>query len=61
MRKWMREIRATKGMTQQNVADIAGISPSSYADIERGFRNPSPKRAKVIGQALGVDWTLFFE
>lgn len=61
MRKWMREIRNVKGLSQSEMAKLAGISPSNYADIERGFRNPSTQRAKELGKALGVDWTLFYE
>lgn len=61
MRTWMKEVRTTKRLTQADVARIAKISPSSYCDIERGFRNPSTQRAKAIGNALGVEWTIFFE
>lgn len=60
MRNWLREIRHCKGLSQKQAADLAGISPSFYADIERGFRNPSPKTAQAIGAALGFDWTLFY-
>lgn len=61
MRTWLREIRVHKGLNQSEAARKIGISPSSYGDIERSFRNPSPKRAKEIGSAMGFDWTLFFE
>lgn len=61
MRNWMREVRGLKGYSQADVAKLSGISSSFYADIERGERTPSPHKAKMIGQTLGVDWTLFFE
>ena len=60
MRKWLREIRYAKKLSQAQAADLCGISPSFFADVERGFRNPSPKYAMVIGKALGFDWTLFY-
>lgn len=61
MRNWMREVRKVKGYSQADVAGMAGVSPSFYADIERGERTPSTQKAKSIGTALGVDWTLFYE
>ena len=61
MREWLASIRNTKGFTQKQVGDICGISRSFYADIERGSRNPKVDTAKDIGNALGFDWTLFFE
>lgn len=60
MRKWLREIRNCKGISQKTAAELAGISTSFYADIERGFRNPSPTTAQSIAEALGFEWTLFF-
>lgn len=56
----MREIRYRKGLSQKQAAIMSGISTSFYADIERGFRNPSPNNAQAIGSAMGFDWTLFF-
>lgn len=60
MRIWLREVRYRKGFSQKQTAIMSGISTSFYADIERGFRNPSPTNAQAIGAALGFDWTLFF-
>jgi transcriptional regulator with XRE-family HTH domain len=60
MRVWMREIRHCKGWSQKKAANESGLSPSFYADVERGFRNPSPQNAQAIASALGFDWTLFF-
>lgn len=61
MRNWLSDIRRMKGLSQNDVANMCGISRSFYADIERGFRNPKVATAKEIGTALGFDWTLFFE
>lgn len=39
-------------LTQQQVADAAGITRSSYATIERGLRNPSLEVAQKISKKL---------
>ncbi len=43
-RKWLSDIRNKYGLSQQAVADMAGISQSYYASIETGAR----------GRPLGV-------
>ncbi|WP_285861397.1 helix-turn-helix transcriptional regulator [Brevibacillus sp. MER 51] len=42
------------GMTQQDVADLAGMTRSNYAHIERGRHNPSIDQMKSISKALKV-------
>lgn len=61
MRQWLVAIRKVKGLSQYDVADQTGISRSYYGSIELGVRNPKPRDAKVIGNAMGFDWTLFYE
>lgn len=53
--------RKEKNLTQQMVADEAGITKAHYSFIERGKRHPSPKIAKRIAKILDVDWTLFYK
>lgn len=60
MRHWLLQIRKAKGLTQQEVADLCGISRSYYADIELGTANASGRAAKLIANALGFDMNLFF-
>lgn len=60
MRHWLIQIRKMKGFTQQQVADLAGISRSYYADIEQGSKGASGKAAKLIANALDFDMNLFF-
>ncbi|WP_339314691.1 helix-turn-helix transcriptional regulator [Paenibacillus sp. FSL M7-0896] len=60
MRHWLVQFRKTKGLTQQQVAEITGISRSYYADIEQGTKGASGKAAKLIANALGFDMNLFF-
>lgn len=61
MRKWLRERRKQKSLTQQQVAIAVHITQPAYGMIEKGKRNPSVKLAKEIGKVLGFDWQSFFE
>ena len=61
MRKWLKELRTKKGLTQQNVAERSDIERSYYTMIETGNRTPSVQVAKSIASAIGFDWTIFFE
>lgn len=54
------ERRKKLGLSQQEVADAAGIDRSYYTKIENGL-TPSVKVAKAISEILGVEWTIFFE
>lgn len=60
MRSWLRSIREIKSMSEQQVADLCGISQPAYHGIEMGQKNPSVPTAQKIARALGFDWTLFY-
>lgn len=59
-RKWLVDIRDSKGLTQEQVALLAGISRSAYSNVERG-KGLSVPLAKKIAKALGFDWQIFFD
>ncbi|OAH53861.1 XRE family transcriptional regulator [Domibacillus aminovorans] len=59
-RKWLKDMRDKRGMTQDDVSEQAGISRSFYTHLEKGNKNPSVKVAKSIAKILAFDWTLFF-
>lgn len=63
MRKWLAEIRAASGKSQQTVANESGISQSYYAGIELGIRGKplAVPVAKKIAAVLGFDWIRFYE
>lgn len=61
MRDWLIEIRKSKNLTQDEVATKSGISRQYYSFIENGDRNCPVETAKKIADALGFDWTKFFE
>src|SRR6188472_1815218 len=55
---WIKEMRATQGISQRELADRAGLSRSYLCDIEHGRTgNPSFEYLDSIAIALGVDRT----
>ena len=61
MRKWLKEIRKSLGMSQYEAAKASGISQSYFGAVELGTRNVPVPTAKKIAAALGFDWTKFYE
>ncbi len=61
MRTWLKDIRAKKELTQQEVANAANVDVTMISKIEVGERQPSVKVAKRIAAVLGFDWTRFYE
>jgi len=50
----IRELRKSKGLTLQAVADYAGVTPSSISQMERGMANPSLSVLNQIAACLKV-------
>lgn len=46
MRHWLKIFREKKGMTQEEVAKLVGISRSAYGHIESGERGVTVTNAK---------------
>lgn len=61
MRTWLIAKRKKLALSQYQIAKIVNISQPSYCNIENGSRNPSVITAMKIADALGFDWTLFYE
>lgn len=61
MRIWLKDIRVSKGLTQQDIADMANVDVTMISKIELGERRPSVQLAKRIAAVLGFDWTLFYQ
>ncbi|MFC1989451.1 helix-turn-helix domain-containing protein [Chloroflexota bacterium] len=51
----VRELRTTKGLSQEELAFKTRVHRTYLGGIERGERNPSLKNIAAIAQALGVD------
>lgn len=52
--KRVRTIRAKAGISQEALADAAGLDRSYMSGVERGVRNLSVLKLAAIAEALGV-------
>jgi XRE family transcriptional regulator, regulator of sulfur utilization len=49
----VRSLRLIKGLSQENMADLLGISSIAYGDIERNKTDVTHSRLEQIAKALG--------
>jgi transcriptional regulator with XRE-family HTH domain len=52
--KRLREVRESKGLSQQELADYADISVTQVGRIERGYINTTISTIHVLADALDV-------
>ena len=52
--KSLREIRARRLLTQEELAEKSGVSPSTVANIERDHREPHFRTIRKLAKALNV-------
>ena len=57
----IRILRTEKGLTQEQLAEIANMHRTYIGAIERGDRNVSLKNIVAIAEALGVKPNTLFE
>ena len=50
----MKQRRTELGITQQDLAELSGVSICTIKDIERGNGNPSLSNVKKILEVLGM-------
>jgi len=51
----LRQLRAEAGLTQEELAEAAGLSPRSVSDLERGIHRTARKdTALLLAGALGL-------
>lgn len=55
------ELMIRKGFTRRSLAEAAKVGESTVISIANGGRNPSPKTAKLICEALEVEFDDIFE
>ncbi|WP_017379776.1 helix-turn-helix transcriptional regulator [Paenisporosarcina sp. TG-14] len=60
MRKWLKDFRIQRGLTQEETAILSNISRSYYTHIEKGTKTPTVDVAKEISKTLKFEWVLFF-
>lgn len=52
--KAVRQLREKRGVTQERLAQDAGVTTGTVSLVERGRSNPAWGTVKVIAKALGV-------
>ena len=57
----LKELRTTKGMTQEQLAKECEVQRTTITMIEIGENKPSVELAKKLGVIFEVDWKGFFE
>jgi transcriptional regulator with XRE-family HTH domain len=57
----LRELRESKGLTQAQLADAAGIRTSGVTKLEQGISEPHWPTVLSLAEALGVDCNEFQE
>jgi len=51
----LRQLRADVGLTQEELAETASLSPRSFSDLERGINLTARKdTARLLADALGL-------
>ena len=53
-REIVRRVRAARGLTQTQAAQVSGISPSMWSNVEKGLIPTGKARARIM-QGLGLD------
>lgn len=56
----VRDLRSTKGMTQEDLASLSGLSRQYIGDVERGIRNISLINIEKIAMALKITLSELF-
>ncbi len=57
----IKKYRNKRGLTQDKLSEIAGISCDYLSEIERGKKIPSLKRFIAIADALDIPYEKFFK
>ncbi len=50
----IRQARSEKGLSQEALADLAGVDRSYMSGVERGVRNATVLKLAAVAKALGV-------
>lgn len=57
----LKEIRLSKKMSQNELANIIGVSIATISRYETGKRKISVESAKKLGEVLQVNWVNFLK
>lgn len=56
----LRELRLSRRLSQEALADVAAVHQTYLSDLENGKRNPSVLVLERLATALGVDVAALF-
>ena len=59
--KKIKELRVAKGLTQEQLAELAGVSLQHIGEIERGQGNPTLNSLVKLSDALDISLSELFE
>lgn len=59
--KRLRELRAQRGMSQEKLSELCGVSSRHISEMERGESNPSFQVMTQVTAALGVSMKDLFD
>ncbi len=51
----LQRLREEKVLSQRELARLAGITHTTYWNLEHGFREARPKTIRKVAEALGVE------
>ena len=51
----VKELRKSKGLTQEQLAELINIEPPNVSKMESGLHFPQPEKIEKIANALGMD------
>lgn len=51
---WLKSERASRGKTQEEIAEMCGLAGSTYSQVERGSREPTHELVVRISDGLGL-------
>lgn len=54
----VRKARSEKGLSQKQLAELAGVDQPAISRIENGQRGPGIDAQTKVATALGVEWCL---
>ena len=59
--KRIRELRKSKGFTQEQIAEFINIEPPNVSKMESGMHFPQPEKIEKLAKALDVEIYELFE
>ena len=59
--KRVKELRKSKGITQEQIAELINIEPPNVSKMENGLHFPQPDKIEKIAKALGVSIQELFD